>query len=243
MAWILILGARSDIARAVAHRFAREGFNIYLAARRHEELVADETDLQIRYGVKAKALEFDVLDRDSHIAFYEQFVERPLGVLCAVGYLGDQKKAERDAGEAQKIIDTNFTGCASILSIIGNDFGDRGEGFIIGISSAAGDRGRRSNYFYGCSKAALTAFLSGLRNRLYSSGVRVITVKPGFVRTKMTESMELPSLLTAKAEDVADDIFSGWKRRKDVIYTKWFWKYIMLIIQNIPETIFKRLSL
>jgi len=243
MAWILILGARSDIARAVAHRFAREGFNIYLAARRHEELAADEADLQIRYGIQAKALEFDVLDRDSHSAFYEQFVERPLGVVCAVGYLGDQKKAERDAEEAKRIIDTNFTGCASMLSIIGNDFEDRGEGFIIGISSAAGDRGRRSNYFYGCSKAALTSFLSGLRNRLYSSGVRVITVKPGFVRTRMTETMKLPPLLTASAEEVADDIYRGWKRGKDIVYTRWFWKYIMLVIRHIPEMVFKRLSL
>ncbi len=243
MAYILILGARSDIARAVSHKFARKGFNLCLAARRHEELDPDKRDLTIRYGVMVETCEFDVLDTASHGAFYDGLGEKPFGVVCAVGYLGDQAMAERDPGEAGRIVDTNFTGCVSILSIVANDFEKRRKGFIIGLSSAAGDRGKKSNYYYGSAKAGLTAFLSGLRNRLYPSGVRVLTVKPGYVSTKMTENMDLPRALTATPEEAADDIYRAWLKGRDVIYTKWYWNFIMLIIRHIPEKIFKKLSL
>jgi decaprenylphospho-beta-D-erythro-pentofuranosid-2-ulose 2-reductase len=243
MGYLLILGARSDIARAVAHVFARKGFNLYLAARRYEEADADRTDFEIRYRIKVATMEFDALNFEGHESWYKALPEKPSGVVCAIGYLGDQKKAERNPKEARRIIDTNYSGCVSVLDTIANDFEVRKAGFIIGISSVAGDRGRQSNYFYGSSKAAFSAYLSGLRNRLCRANVRVITVKPGFVRTSMTEDMDLPSVLTASAEEVAWDIFSAWKEGKDVIYTKWYWKYIMFGIRNIPERIFKKLSL
>jgi decaprenylphospho-beta-D-erythro-pentofuranosid-2-ulose 2-reductase len=240
---VLILGAKSDIARALAHRFAREGFDIIMASRGASELENDLKDLQIRYGIKAEAEEFDALAYDSHAGFYGRLTPKPAVVLCAVGYLGDQKLAEQDPGEARKIIDTNFTGCASVLNVVANDFEMRKSGCIIGISSVAGERGRQSNYFYGSSKAALTAYLSGLRNRLQKSGVRVITVKPGFVATRMTEGMDLPPLFTSSPEEVAEDVFRAYKEGRDELYTKWFWKWIMAIIRLIPEKIFKRLRL
>ncbi len=243
MATLLVLGAKSDIARAVAHRFARSGFDLLLAARTYEDGEADARDMEIRYGIKASAVEIDALDFGSHQSFYEGLKEKPLGIICAVGYLGDQKKAEHDFAEVRKITETNYSGCVSALDVIADDFEKRKEGFIIGISSAAGERGRQSNYFYGSAKAAFTSYLSGLRNRLHKAGVRVVTVKPGFVRTAMTENMDLPTLLTASPEDAAEDIFNGWKKGKDVVYTRWYWKYIMFIIRNIPERIFKKLSL
>jgi decaprenylphospho-beta-D-erythro-pentofuranosid-2-ulose 2-reductase len=243
MAYLLILGARSDIARAVAHVFAKKGFDLYLAARKHGELESDVQDLQIRYGIKAEALEFDALKFESHLGFYESLKEKPLGTICAVGYLGDQKKAEQDFDEAKKIIDTNYSGCVSILSVISNDFAVRGGGFIIGLSSVAGDRGRRSNYYYGSAKSALTTYLSGLRNRLAQVPVSVMTVKLGFVRTKMTENLDLPGLLTATPDEVAVDIYKGWRKGKDIIYSRWYWKFILLVIKIIPERRFKKLSL
>jgi short-subunit dehydrogenase len=114
---------------------------------------------------------------------------------------------------------------------------------MVGISSVAGDRGRKSNYIYGAAKAALTAYLSGLRNRLYELQVHVMTVKPGFVATKMTEGMDLPEKLTALPEEVARDIFSAQQKGKDVLYTKWMWRWVMLIIRNIPEFQFKKMSI
>jgi short-subunit dehydrogenase len=168
---------------------------------------------------------------------------KPAGVVCAVGYLGDQKRAEQDFDEAKKLIDTNFTGCVSILNIVANDFEARKKGFIIGISSVAGDRGRLSNYMYGSAKAAFSTYLSGLRNRLQKSGVHVLTVKPGFVATKMTAGMDLPPLLSSSPEEVSEDVFRAYKTGKDELYTKWFWKWIMLTIRLIPEKIFKKLRL
>lgn len=243
MAWILILGAKSDIAKAVAHRFAREGFDLYLAARGRGELEPDLRDLYVRYSVRAEALEFDVLDYKGHETFYRDLKEKPAGVICVVGYLGDQELAQRDFQEAATILDTNFKGCVSILNVIASDLEARRDGFIITVSSVAGDRGRQSNYLYGSAKAGLTAYLSGLRNRLQRSGVHVMTVKPGFVNTAMTEGMGLPPLLTAEPAEVADDIYRAFQKKKDVLYTKWFWRYIMLIIRNIPERVFKRMKL
>ena len=169
--------------------------------------------------------------------------EKPLGVISAVGYLGDQEKAQTNFEEAKKIIDTNYTGIVSLFNIIANDFEQRRSGFIVGISSVAGDRGRKSNYIYGSAKAALTAYLSGLRNRLYDAQVNVLTVKPGFVATSMTAGMDLPEKLTAQPEEVAKDIYEAQQKGKNVLYTKWIWRWVMLIICNIPEFQFKKMSI
>lgn len=241
--YLLVLGASSDIAKAIACEYAKEGYNLYLAGRNIEEIKKDGTDISIQFNIEAKACYFDVLDYNSHQKFYDSLSIKPEGVVCAAGYLGNQEKSQTDFNEARKIIDTNFTGCVSILNVVANDFASRKQGFIIGISSVAGDRGRGSNYTYGSSKAALTAYLSGLRCRLAKLNVHVLTVKPGFVATKMTEGLKLPKRLTAKPEEVAKDIIRAQKSKKDVIYTKWFWEIIMFIIKAIPEKIYKKLKL
>jgi len=243
MSYVLILGAKSDIAKEVARIYAKHGYDLYLAARNAEELKEFANDIRIRTNREVKLLEFDILDYKSHQSFYEGLDEKPLGVISAVGYLGDQQRAQKDFEEAKKIIDTNYTGIVSIFNIIANDFEKRKNGFIVGISSVAGDRGRKSNYIYGSAKAALTAYLSGLRNRLYDSKVHVMTVKPGFVDTKMTKGMELPEKLTAKPKEVAKDIYIAQQKGKDILYTKWIWKWIMLIIKMIPEWKFKGMSI
>lgn len=243
MSYILIIGAKSDIAKAVARKYAKKGYNLYLAARKSSELEEFANDIKIRTQRDVKCVELDILDYASHEAFYDALEEKPLGVLSAVGYLGEQDKAQRDFKEVKKIIDTNYTGVVNLLNIIANDFEKRKSGFIIGISSVAGDRGRKSNYIYGSAKAALTAYLSGLRNRLYVANVHVLTVKPGFVATKMTEGMDLPEKLMAQPEAVAEDIYRAQQKNKNVLYTKWIWRWVMLIIKVIPEFQFKKMSI
>jgi len=243
MSYILIVGAKSDIAKASAREYAKQGYDLYLAARNIGELEAFAKDINIRTKQTVKIIELDILDYESHQQFYEGIKEKPLGVITAVGYLGEQEKAQSDFTEAQKIIDTNYTGVVSLLNIIADDFEKRKSGFIVGISSVAGDRGRKSNYIYGSAKAALTAYLSGLRNRLHDAQVQVLTVKPGFVATKMTEDMDLPEKLTAQPEEVAEDIYKAQQKGKNVLYTKWVWKWVMLIIRNIPEWKFKGMSI
>ena len=242
MEYILIIGAKSDIAKAVAKKYAENGYNLYLAARKSSELQIFANDIKLRNEKELICLDFDVLDYASHQNFYNSLAEKPIGVVSLVGYLGEQEKAQNDFEEAQKIMDTNYTGLVSILNIVANDFEKNKNGFIVGISSVAGDRGRKSNFIYGSAKAAFATYLSGLRNRLFNSNVHVLTVKPGFVATKMTEGLDLPAKLTAKPEEVANDIFKSQQKGKNVIYTKWFWRYIMLIIKNIPEFQFKKMS-
>ena len=243
MSYILIIGAKSDIAKAVARKYSQQGYDLYLAARKVEELEAFSKDLTIRAETTVKCVELDVLDYASHQAFYTALPEKPLGVISAVGYLGEQEQAQSDFNETHKIIDTNYTGVVSLLNIIADDFAQRQSGFIVGISSVAGDRGRKSNYLYGSAKAALTVYLSGLRNRLHSANVHVLTVKPGFVNTQMTAAMDLPEKLTAQPEAVADDIYQAQQKGKNVLYTKWIWQWVMLVIKSIPEWQFKKMSI
>ena len=111
------------------------------------------------------------------------------------------------------------------------------------MSPVAGDRGRASNYCYGAAKAGFTTYLSGLRNRLAGKGVHVVAVKPGFVRTRMTQGMKLPPALTAEPDEVAATIVRAEARRSNIVYVRPVWRLIMLVIRHIPETVFKRLSL
>jgi short-subunit dehydrogenase len=241
---VLILGATSAIARATAVAFAARGDALYLASRDEEELRRISADLRLRYGIEVHYGRFDAAATDTHEAFFETVVTTMpnlSGVVLAFGHLGDQQAA-RDFSAGAKIIASNFTGAASILSHCANHFEPLHHGFIIGISSVAGDRGRQSNYVYGAAKGALSLYLQGLRNRLYPSGVRVITVKPGFVDTAMTYG--LPGLfLVASPHDIGERIVAALDKSADVVYLPWFWRYIMLIIKHIPEPIFKRMKL
>jgi len=243
MSYILIVGAKSDIAKAVAREYSKNGYDIYLAGRKINELEDFANDIRVRGVRNVKLLELDITNFSSHEEFYNNIEEKPLGVISAVGYLGEQKLAEKDFSETLNIINANYIGVISLFNIIADDFEDRKNGFMVGISSVAGERGRKSNYMYGSAKAGLTAYLSGLRNRLYESQVHVMTVKPGFVATKMTEGMDLPEKLTASPKDVAEDIFESQQKRKSILYTKWIWQYIMMIIKLIPEWQFRKMSI
>lgn len=240
---ILILGAKSDIATALAHEYARNGHSLYLAARDKNSLTAEISDLQIRYNISAKAYDFDAIDYESHSKFYQQLDPKPDIAISVFGVMYDQKTAENDWSLAKNTLEVNYIGAVSILEIVAADMEKRQNGTIIGISSVAGDRGRASNYLYGSAKAGFSAYLSGLRNRLAKVGVHVLTVKPGFVRTAMTENLPLPAPLTAMPAQVAKDIYKAANNRKNTLYTLWMWKYIMLIITNIPEFIFKKMKL
>ncbi len=244
MPTVLILGASGGIGRALAVEFASHKYDLVLAGRDGAELQALTADLNLRFGVKAQTQSFDVLNfeaMDSILAACIASAGETLeGVVLSVGYLGDHEMALSNLQEAQKILDTNFTGPAIALNILAKHFEQKRKGFICALSSVAGDRGRQGNYLYGSAKGGLTTFLGGLRNRLYHHGVRVITVKPGFVDTRMTFGR--PKLfLVASPEVVARDIYNAIRGGRDVVYTPWFWQFIMLMVRLIPERIFKKL--
>lgn len=236
-----MLGANSDIGIAIAERYAKSGFNIYLASRDILECQKNASNIHIRYKVQAECLQFDAQKYSSHQNFYYNLKVKPVGVVLAFGVMHEQRLAQENFDLANHMITTNYVGAVSILEIISNDFEKRGSGFIVGISSVAGDRGRMSNYIYGSTKSALSVYLSGLSHRLFQKNVLVVIVKPGYVATKMTKGIKLSPLLTAQPDQVADAVFKCVDKKKNSIYVLPVWWLIMLIIRNLPYKIFQRI--
>lgn len=237
---VLILGGSSDVGTALAQQMCDQGDDVTVTVRSENSLKGLEGKLDL---TRVKSALFDVERIDTHEAFYQQLQERPDIVICTIGYLGDQKAGQVSISEMEKLMQVNFLGAVSILGVVANDFEKRGHGTIVGISSVAGERGRASNYLYGSAKAGFTAFLSGLRNRLQASGVHVMTVKPGFIRSKMIANMQTPEILTSSPAHCAKRIINGIRRKRNTIYVYRTWFWIALILRNIPEAIFKRLSM
>lgn len=239
---VLIAGATSDMARAIAHVFAAKGHPLALAARDGAaRLAADAADLGLRHGVPVTVMDFDLKDRERYDALIA--AAGPHVIVCVAGLLGDQVQARTDQSLAYEIMMVNYVWNSLFLAAAANYLEAKGGGAIIGVSSVAGDRGRGSNYVYGSAKAGFTAFLSGLRNRLADRHVQVLTVKPGFVATRMTEGMKLPAVLTAMPAKVGEAVYGAWKGRRDTVYVLGIWRLIMLIIVHLPEAVFKRLKL
>lgn len=240
---VLILGAASDIGRAIAHAYGKSGRPLILAARNAARLQAEIADLAIRYGVAICLAEFDVLDTAGHAAFLDGLGELPGTAVSVVGFMGEQAKSETDFAAAELVMRTNYLAPAALLAELANRMARRGSGTLIGVSSVAGERGRASNYVYGSAKAGFTAFLSGLRNRLARQGVQVITVKPGFVHTRMTEGLKLPRALTADPAEVGAAVVKAEAVGRDVVYVRPVWRLAMLAIRALPERIFKKTKL
>jgi short-subunit dehydrogenase len=261
---VLVVGANAGIGRAVAAEFASHRYNVILAGRDLEELQTLAADVKLRHSVSAQAERLDVLDFDALepalAACLAAAGDSLEGVVFCIGYIGDPEAARKDLNEARRILDTNFTGSALALEILARHFERNHKGFICAVSSVAGDRGRQSNYLYGSAKGGLTTYLQGLRNRLYHSGVHVLTVKPGYVDTRMAfgkigarqETPRAPArsartrsgapFLVAAPASVAARIYDAVKTRKNVVYVPSFWRLVMFIVRSIPEGVFKRLK-
>ena len=239
---VLVLGGSSDIGRAAARAFAKAGYDVGLAGRDAAALEPDAADLHARYNIEANTWKFDVLDTASFDGFIGSLPALPDVVVSIVGLLGVQEQAQSDLAQATTIMRSNYEGPSLILGLFAEKFLARGNGTIVGVSSVAGDRGRSSNYVYGSAKAGLSAFLSGLRARASRGGVHVVTVKPGFVRTKMTEGMKLIGPLTVEAPVVGDAILQAVEKKTDVVYVSGKWRLVMFIIKALPEAVFKKLK-
>lgn len=243
---ILIVGGSSAIAVACARRWVADGARVFLAGRQAVRLEAVAQDLRVRGAQSVEICVLDVNDHGQHAAMLEA-CRHALGAidiaLIAHGTLSDQAQCERDPEAALREFSTNATSTIMLLTRLATLFDAQKNGTIAVISSVAGDRGRPSNYVYGAAKAAVSTFCEGLRARLFKSGVRVLTIKPGFVDTPMTAGHALPGPLVATPERVAGDIVRAVARGKDSLYTPWFWSGIMLVIRTLPGFVFKRVSL
>jgi decaprenylphospho-beta-D-erythro-pentofuranosid-2-ulose 2-reductase len=242
---ILIVGATSAIATACARRWSGMGTYFFLVGRNAEKLGQVAGDLAARgAAVYTHALDLNRFDQYATMlnACYAELPQVDIA-LVAHGTLPDQKACEQNAELAVQEFTNNGLSVIALLTHLANRMETQGKGIIAVISSVAGDQGRPSNYLYGSAKSAVTTFCSGLRARLYKAGVHVLTIKPGFVDTPMTQGLPLPKALVVSPDKVAGDIIRAVEKHRDTLYTPWFWRFIMLIIIHIPGTIFKRMGL
>ena len=243
---ILVIGATSASATACCRLWAEQGHEFFLVARDAEKLQQTAQDLEARGAKSVNSFTMDVLDTPQHALMLQQCISthRQIDIaLVAHGTLPDQAACEQDAELALQEFSINGSSVISLLSLLAEQFTLQRCGSLAVISSVAGDRGRPSNYLYGSAKAAVSAFCEGLHARLFKIGVHVITIKPGFVDTPMTQGLTLPKVLVVPPEYVAKQIVSAINNKKAVLYTPRFWALIMLIIRSIPNFIFKRLNL
>lgn len=242
---ILVLGATSGIAEACCRLWAERGDSLFLVARNPEKLSAVAADMHTRGASYVGTAVANLDDTAMHPELLARAINSLAGLdvaFLALGVLGDQAHAERNFADASRILHTNFAAPVSLLTWLGNYCAQRHSGTLAVLSSVAGDRGRKSNYVYGSSKAGLTAFLGGLRNRIDREGVRVMTIKPGPVKTAMTEGMEKHATF-ADVEKVAASIVKAIDVGHDVLYVPGIWQVIMAVIRAVPERIFKKLNL
>ncbi len=244
---VVILGALSGVARYIADGFARAGYTVILAGRDKTELGILAQDLRVRHEIECHSIDFDALDFDRHADFLQDCKEvlgdLPGGVVLCFGYMAEQEAAQKDMEVMRRTLDTNFTSAIAILEQFAAAFEQRRSGFIAALSSVAGDRGRKMNYIYGASKAGLSTYLQGLRNRLYASNVQVTTIKPGFMDTQMTYGMNLPKPLVSAPDTAGCAIVKAIMKKKNIAYVPFYWRYILMIIKSIPEWQFKKMSI
>jgi short-subunit dehydrogenase len=240
----LIVGATSAIAQETAKLLAQEGDQLFLTARDAGKLSSVRDDLALRGAVDVQAEVLDVLDFANHDAIIEKAYGALGGAvdlaIIAHGVLPDQEACQSSYPLTLRAFETNALSVFSLLTRLSERFRGEGDGTLLVISSVAGERGRGSNYIYGSAKGALTLFLQGLRSRLHPEGVRVITIKAGFVDTPMTRHLK-KGLIWAKPEQIAAGILRTLHGKRDVYFLPWYWRWIMLIVRVVPESIFKRL--
>lgn len=241
---VLLLGGDSDIGVAIARRLVRGGArDVLLAGRNHERLMARATTLKTAGAERVETAFFDADEVEGHERFFEDVFTR-FGrfdvVVVAFGVLGDQEAAQRDPATAVAMIRTNSLGTASALVHAGERLRSQGQGTLVLLSSVAAQRPRRSNFVYGSAKAGVDALAEGMAFVLRDEGVQVLTVRPGFVTTKMTEGMRKAPFTTTPgkvAKATVEAIASG----KELIWAPGILRYVMWMMRFVPRPVFRRL--
>lgn len=241
---MIVLGSTSEVAQAFVEKALQEGEKferIYLFTSNKEATERFARHIDVKFLQHSEIIELDLTKQINYSDFDP--INSSL-LFCATGYLGEStEEGLFDNKNTERIIDINYSKLVPVINYFAQKFESRRSGTIIGLSSVAGDRGRQSNFIYGSAKAAFTAYLSGLRNYLFDKKVHVLTIKPGFMATKMTEGLPLNPKLTATPKQAAECIYKAFKKQRNVAYVLPIWGVIMMIIRNIPEFIFKKLKL
>lgn len=243
---IFISGATSAMAQAFAKRYAAHKACFYLLGRDPAKLDIVKQDLLARGASAVWTFPVDMAKPQPYASIVAQAIQQMGAIdiaLIAQGIMKTQAVLQAEAAAVQENYQVNLLSAIEIATELANYFEQQKCGSLLVISSVAGDRGRQSNYVYGASKAALSVFTDGLRNRLFRHGVTVVTVKPGFVDSPMTAALEKGGPLWATPEKIAEDMEKSVGKGGGILYTPWFWRYILLIIRHVPDALFKKLSL
>ena len=234
MGSILVIGGNSDIGYATAKVFAKNKYNIHLVSRNTSQLEIKKKEIENLYGVNCKITSLDILNEENVNNFFNENLESPNIILIAVGLV------ELNEKNYERIAYTNYVSPMVFIekSLIKYKTQKKLD-TIIGISSVAGDRGKKKNCIYSSSKSAFSSYLDGLRQRLYSDKIHVITVKPGWVATKMNTNIDLPKIMVASANYVGNKIFESYKNKKNTLYVPRFWSIIMFFYKITPEILLK----
>ena len=234
MGSILVIGGNSDIGYAAAKVFAKNMFDIHLVSRNTEQLNVKREEIVRLYKVKCKISSLDLLEEDQINMFFEKNLESPEVILIASGFL------QQDEKSFEKIIKINYLSPLKFIEKSLEKYQSQNIlKTIIGISSVAGDRGKKKNSIYSAAKSGFSCYLDGLRQKMYKKNIHVITVKPGWVNTKMTQGLNIPKFMTVNADFVGNEIFNSYKSKKNTLYVPRYWWIIMLIYKMMPEFIFK----
>jgi hypothetical protein len=240
---VLIFGATSDIAQELATLYVQNNHEVTLLGIDTESLEPYKSDIEVRYSRRINLKEFDILKHTSPDPDLIEIIRSSDISIMLIGYLGDQDKADQNDDELVRIVSLNYTKVIQVINQIQRIYVTKKSGIIAGVSSVAGDRGKQSNFAYGSAKAGLSVYLDGLRNRLYTKGVHVVTIKPGFMATKMTRHMSLPKFLTASPQAAAKQIVRAVRTKRNTVYIIPVWRYISLVLQLVPDSIFKKLRM
>ncbi|MEV7995190.1 decaprenylphospho-beta-D-erythro-pentofuranosid-2-ulose 2-reductase [Streptomyces sp. NPDC086077] len=241
---LLVLGGTSEIALATARRLImRRTRTVWLAGRPSPALEEAAEGLRAR-GAEVRTVAFDALDPESHeTALGKVFAEGDIDmVLLAFGILGDQAQDEREPAGAVRVAQTNYTGAVSAGLVGARALQAQGHGSLVVLSSVAAERVRRANFIYGSSKAGLDAFAQGLGDALHGTGVHVMVVRPGFVRSKMTTGLAETPFATSP-EAVATAVELGLRRRSETVWVPGALRLVMAPLRHVPRRVFRRLPM
>ena len=243
MRYVLIIGAKSELGIELALLYAKNKYNLYLAGRSINTITNKAEKLAKENNIEITLHELDVTNLNTHQEFYNSLNIKPIGIIYAAGYTPEQSEALSNWKETNNTVNVNYIGAISILNIAVLEFQKSKRGFIVGITSVAGLRGRGENYIYGSAKAGFMTYLNGLRNSLAKYNVNVLTVIPGLVESKKGSKYNLPGFLYVKPKILANNIFRSQQSNRSIIYSGLAWRVIMFIIKIIPDFIFKRMSI
>ena len=238
---VVILGATCNLGIELSFIYAKNNFNLILISRNYEKTDNLRNSINQKFpDIKITVYELDILDLNSQNIVYNKIKQVPAGIISLVGETHQVEKINEK--KLLNIININFTYLINFLSFFLNDFEKKNEGFVICVSSVAGLRGRGKNFIYGSAKAALITFLSGCRNYLNDKNIFIMTVLPGFIKNNNDKKRIFENFLQIEPTDLAKKIYLAHKQKKEIVYSNFLWKLIMLIIQLLPNKIFNKIK-